>query len=252
MQAAHALRAEPLPNMILVGAGPGLGEAIAARFIAGGFRVGLIARSADALAQMQDRLGAQAFSHAADAGVPDSLEAALSDLTTRLGPCDVLIYNAAVLKPGLPLDVAPETLAAELSVNVLGAHQAARHVAPAMIEKGHGAILFTGGGLAHEPFPEWAALAAGKAALRSLSLSLYKQLAPHGVHVSVIAVCGIVAPGGPFAPKTIAEEYWRLATAPQGLHDREVVFQPPGTDPLYNDPDRVHAATTLLPPHARG
>jgi len=127
-----------------------------------------------------------------------------------------------------------------------------RHVAPEMIARGKGAILFTGGGLALEPFPKWTSLALGKAALRSLAQSLFKELSPKGVHVSVLAICGIIKPGGPFDPERIAEEYWRVATMPRGVQDREVIFQPPGTDPLYNDPDRIYEDLSCLPPHARG
>lgn len=111
--------------------------------------------------------------------------------------------------------------------------------------------MFTGGGLSLEPFPEWTSLALGKAALRSLAIALYKDLAPKGVHVSVLAICGIVEPDGRFDPSSIAEEYWRVAMAPKGLIDREVIYQPPGTDPFYNDPQKKHRAVSILPEHAR-
>ncbi len=242
-----------MPNCILIGSGPGVGEAIARRFGAGGYRIGLIARSAEHLKEQVTRLSKQAIDATwatADAGDLPALETAIQQLLDEMGHCDVLIYNAAVLRPGSPIETTTQQIKDEFSVNVLGAHRAAQIVAPAMIEKGSGAILFTGGGLALEPFPEWSSLALGKAALRSLSLSLFKQLAPKGIHVAVLAICGIVEAGGPFDPDRIAEEYWRIATEPGGLEDREVIFQPSGTDPLYNDPDRVHASTTKLPCHA--
>ncbi len=166
------------------------------------------------------------------------------------GPCDTLIYNAAVLNPSSPLDLTPSQLRKEFEVNLIGAHVATRAVVPAMLDRGSGALIFTGGGLALEPFPEWTSLALGKSALRSLAFSLFKEFAPRGVHVAVVAVCGIVAPGGPFDPDVIAAEYWRLATRPNGLEDRELVFQPTGTDPFYNDPNRDHADTTVPPAHA--
>lgn len=243
-----------MPVCFIVGAGPGVGEAIARRFAAGGFGIGLVARDAGKLAAMADRLGAAgavAAWHAADAGDVAGFNDALTSLTATLGPCDVLIYNAAVLRPATALELETDRIEAELSVNLLGAHRAAKFVAPGMVERGQGAILFTGGGLALEPFPEWTSLALGKAALRSLSLSLYKELAPRGVHVSVIAICGIVAPGGPFDPDQITAEYWRLATAPGGIEDREVILQPAGTDPFYNDPERRHVETSRLPEHVR-
>ncbi|MEO9904491.1 SDR family NAD(P)-dependent oxidoreductase [Nisaea sp.] len=243
-----------MPVCLLVGAGPGVGEAIARRFTSGGYSVGLISRDAAKLEAMAGRLSeadATVAWHAADAGDAVALEGALMALTDSLGPCDTLIYNAAVLKPATVLELETDRIEAELSVNLLGAHRAAKRVAPGMVERGRGAILFTGGGLALEPFPEWTSLALGKAALRSLSLSFYKELAPQGVHVSVIAICGIVAPGGPFDPERIAAEYWRLATVPGGIEDREVILQPTGTDPFYNDPERRYAETSRLPEHAR-
>lgn len=237
-------------NCVIVGAGEGVSQAVARRFGKAGYRVGLISRSVPKLETLVDDLsavGVDASWAAADAGNASELSEAMGSLIDEMGPCDVLIYNAAVLRPGRPLDIATDLIAAELEVNVLGAHRAVSIVAPGMIERGQGAILFTGGGLSLEPFPEWASLALGKAALRNLAISLFKELSPKGVHVAVLAICGIVEKGGPFDPELIAEEYWRVATDPNGVADREVIFQPVGTDPFYNDPDRVHAAVSLLP-----
>lgn len=243
-----------MPSCIIIGAGRGVSAAIARRFGRGGYSIGLISRSAEKLEDLVKPLagaGINATWAVADAGNLSELEAAIGQIVARLGGCDVLVYNAAVMQPATPLEVSSTQIQQDFSVNVLGAHRAAQLVAPLMLENGHGAILFTGGGLALEPFPEWTSLALGKAALRSLGLSLFKQLSPKGVHVSVLAICGIVEAGGLFDPDLIADEYWRVATAPRGLEDREIIIQPKGSDPLYNDPERIHAATTKLPIHAR-
>jgi len=242
-----------MPSCIIIGAGTGVSNAIARRFGKGGYRIGLISRSADKLADLVDPLlrdGVDATWAVADAGNLPELEAAIAKVVAHLGGCDVLIYNAAVLQAGDPLDITAAQIEREFSINVLGAYRAAQLLAPMMIKQGRGAILLTGGGLALEPFPEWTSLALGKAALRSLGISLFKHLSPKGVHVSVLAICGIIKAGGAFDPDLIAQEYWRVATAPRGLEDREVIFQPQGTDPLYNDPERRHADTTILPAHA--
>ena len=228
-----------MPNCILIGSGPGIGAAVSRRFGSGGYRIGLISRSAAKLAEQADRLkllGLKADWAEADAGDSAALERALKALIGRMGQCDVLIYNAAVMRPESPLVLSGARLMREFSVNVLGAHLAARMVAPGMVTRGEGAILFTGGGLALEPFAEWTSLALGKAALRSLGFSLFKELSPKGVRVCVITICGIVKPGGPFDADLIAREYWRVATGPRGEVEREVVFQPDGTDPMYNVP----------------
>lgn len=239
---------------IIVGSGPGVGEAIARRFGGEGYAIGLIARTAKKLESQQARLGELGIRvswSVADAGNATELTDAINDLIKTLDGCDVMIYNAAVLRPADPLELSGNKIAEEFAVNVLGAHQAAKLVAPEMIKNGGGAILFTGGGLALEAFPEWTSLALGKAALRSLAISLYKTLSPKGVHVSVLAICGIVKPGGAFDPDLIAAEYWRVATSPKGVEDREVIFQPEGTNPFYNDPNGLHQDTSLLPHHCQ-
>lgn len=238
---------------IIVGVGPGLGAAIARKFGSHGFSVGLIARNMENLTAISAALEQEkivAHWRQADAGNETELRQAIAEITEICGECHTLIYNAAVLKPGMPLALDIARCRKEMEVNLFGALIAAQSVADGMIACGRGAIIFTGGGLALEPYPEWTSLAFGKSALRSLAFSLYKELAPQGVHVVVIAVCGIVVPGSRFDPDIIAAEYFRLATASNGIKDRELIFQPKGTDPFYNDPDRQHKDTTITPSHA--
>jgi len=243
------------PSCVIVGAGPGMGKAIARRFGKNGYKVSLIGRTEETLSSIASKLEAEGISadwFAADAGDETGLKAALDAVKTRNGGCDVLIYNAAVLRADHPLDLSRAEIEAEFSVNVLGAHTCVGVVASNMIEKKRGAILFTGGGLALEPYPEWTSLALGKAALRNYSIALFKELSPKGIHVAVIEICGIVEKGGPFDPDLIAREYYRVATTPKGLVDREIVFQPEGADPYYNDAERQHLATTPPRHVARG
>ena len=240
-----------LPTCTIVGVGPGLSSAIAERFAQGGYAVGLIARSKPVVRMLSERLSdlGEAAWACADAGDEHALQNALIAVEQRLGPTDVLIYNASVMRAEGALAVSPATIRAEFDVNLIGALISAQHVAPGMVARGSGTVLFTGGGLALEPYPEWASLALGKAALRNLAFSLYKELAPKNVHVAIVAVCGIVEEGGLFDPRSIAQEYWRLATQPIGVHDREAIIQPPGSDPYYNDAERCHQATSLPPLH---
>lgn len=230
-----------MKTCILIGSGPGIGEAAARRFGNGGYRVGLIARSKDNLDEQVKRLSESSITvktAIADAGDSPALEKAVQYLKQELGGCDVLIYNAAVMRTGAPLELTVEQIQREFQVNVLGALVAVKVVTPDFIDRGTGAILFTGGGLSLEPFPEWTSLALGKAALRNLGFSLHKELSPQGIQVSVMTICGIVKQGTAFDPEMIAEQYWRVATGPRGLGDREVIIQPVGGDLGYNDPDR--------------
>lgn len=244
-----------MPHCILVGAGFGISEAVARQFGKEGYTIGLISRNEQSLRKLSSNLAALDINvhyRVADAGNQDSLISAIKELETEVAPCSCLIYNAAVLTPKNPLDLTLEDLRDEFRVNVEGALTAVKTVVPGMKKRKSGTIIFTGGGLALEPYPEWTSLALGKAALRSLAFSLHKELAPEGVLVSIIAVCGIVAPNTEFDPESIANEYWKLANASINVENREVIFQPSGTDPYYNDPNRVHRTTTLTPEHAKG
>ncbi|NJL35119.1 MAG: short-chain dehydrogenase, partial [Chloroflexaceae bacterium] len=88
-----------------------------------------------------------------------------------------------------------------------------------------GTILFTGGGLALDPYAQYASLAIGKAGLRSLTYTLGAELEPQGIHVATVTIAGTVQPGTFFAPDLIAEQYWNLHTQAPGTWQREIVYR---------------------------
>lgn len=235
------------PVCVIVGAGPGLGLAIARRFAEGGYAIALISRSSDKLDDMAMALradGLEARGFVADAGDQAALAAALDQVTAWAGEIEVLIYNAARLLSDDVTRIEPADLRAANAVNVEGAITSVNALLPHMRAQARGTILLTGGGLALEPYPDWATLAMGKAALRSYGLSLHKELSEDGIHVAVIAVCGIVASDGPFDPKLIAEAYWDQHGLPAARR-RELVYLPDGADPYYNDSRQRFRETSL-------
>ncbi|MBI1946886.1 MAG: SDR family NAD(P)-dependent oxidoreductase [Deltaproteobacteria bacterium] len=199
--------------IVVIGAGPGIGLAVARRFGREGMKVALLSRrGADmerAAAQLSEA-GITARGYACDAerahDVADALQAVVHDL----GPVDCLVYNAAVPKPGGPLEVGLEQLVRQFRVDVGGALVAVQRVVPHMKAVRKGSILLTGGGLALDPWPQMTALAIGKAGLRSLALSLFKELKPHGIHAATVTVDGLVAKGGKLDPDAVANVYWEL------------------------------------------
>lgn len=232
----------------IVGAGPGLGAALARRFAAGGFRIALIGRrreALDAVIRSMAGCGESARGFPADAGRPESISAAFQDIGRWAGDSEMLIYNAAVLDPGNASTLSPARFLADMSVNVGGALGAVSEVLPAMRRRRRGTIILTGGGLALEPYPEWASLAAGKAALRSFAIALHKEVAAEGVHVAVIAICGIIETGSLFDPDRITEVYWSLHAQKKDNWQRELVYLPSGADPFYNDPRAIYRAVSL-------
>jgi short-subunit dehydrogenase len=89
-------------HLLLVGAGPGLGMAVARRFAVGGYQVTLVARNTDSLGDLAGSLadtGARIGTIAADASDPDALGARMRELYLGNGAPGVIIYNAVMGAP---------------------------------------------------------------------------------------------------------------------------------------------------------
>src|ERR1700730_11759228 len=86
-------------HLLLVGAGPGLGMAVAHRFAVGGYRVTLVARSTDRLGDLAASLpdtGAEIGTIQADASDPDGLGARMTELYRGNNAPGVIVYNAVM------------------------------------------------------------------------------------------------------------------------------------------------------------
>lgn len=213
---------------VVVGVGEGIGLAVARRFGREDFRLALIARRMDALQGYVEELrqnGIDAHAFPADAGDAESLVETFVGIKANLGSPEVLVYNAVAVVPGMPSALDVKQSEASFRVNVSGALVAAQQVIPDMLAKKSGTILFTGGGLALNPNPNYAALAIGKAGLRSLAYSLGAELEPEGIHVATVTIAGFVQQGTHFDPDKIAEKYWELHTQSSGNWEREIVYR---------------------------
>ena len=202
-----------LGTAVIVGVGPGLGLALARTFAAAGHPVALLARDAtrlDSYVAELDTCERPARAYAADAAHPAQLRSALEAAIDDLGAPDVLIYNAAVLRPDTPTDGDDDGWANALTVDVLGAKVAAETIHPALRD-GRGSLLFTGGGLALQPSAQFASLSVGKAALRAYVETLHAHLAGTGVHGTSITITGNIGGGEErFDPAVIALAYLDL------------------------------------------
>jgi len=200
-------------HLLLVGAGPGLGEAVARRFAEGGYRITLLARSPDGLGAMAEGLadtGADIDTIATDAGDAEGLSARIGELYAGSGAPGVILYNAVLGAPDRLLSSTADHLHTAYAVDVVGAIVVAQAAVPSMRAAGHGTILFTGGGFADHPVPVLATVSLGKAALRSAATILHADLEPDGIRVASLTIAGQIVPGTGFDPRLIAERYWEI------------------------------------------
>ena len=200
-------------HLLLVGAGPGLGLAIARRFAAGGYRVTLVARSAGRLAELArnlDDTGAEINIVEADASTPEDLRTRIAEVYSEPGAPGAVIYNAVLGAPDQLLSSTVTHLQQAYAVDVIGAIVVAQEAAPAMKAAGSGTMIVTGGGFADHPIPALATVSLGKAALRSAATMLGADLGPHGIRVATLTIAGQIAAGTAFDPARIAERYWQI------------------------------------------
>jgi short-subunit dehydrogenase len=200
-------------HLLLVGAGPGLGQAVARRFAEGDYRVTLVARSADGLRELAEGLadtGADIDTIAADAGDAEGLGARMRDLYSEQGAPGVIVYSAVMGAPDQLLSSTAAHLQAAYAVDVIGAIVVAQAAVTSMRAARSGTILFTSGGFADHPVPALATISLGKAALRSAATMLQADLEPDGIRVASVTIAGQIVAGTSFDPKRIAERYWEI------------------------------------------
>jgi short-subunit dehydrogenase len=200
-------------HLLLVGAGPGLGLAVAHRFAAGGYRVTLAARSTDRLDELKRSLadtGPGIDTIEADASDPEDFRARMTGLYRNDGAPGVVVYNAVIGAPDQLLTSTVAHLQEAYAVDVIGAIVVAQVAAPAMKAAGSGTIIVTGGGFADHPIPALATVSLGKAALRSAATMLGADLGPDGIRVATLTIAGQIAAGTSFDPERIAERYWEI------------------------------------------
>jgi NAD(P)-dependent dehydrogenase (short-subunit alcohol dehydrogenase family) len=213
------------PVIVVLGAGPGLGAAVARRFGQAGYDPALISRSADQLDELGGQLQSEGFTTgwtALDLTDSTALAAAIQRFGQHAGEIQHLHFNPSVTRMEDPLTLSPDGLLADVHVgtaSLLTAAQAARPFMPAGAR-----ITATGSVTADKAWPEAASLGVQKAGLRSLVSSLDETLAPDGIRAVTVTVMGLLKPGSPFDPRFVADAIYDAARTDPEFWSDEVRF----------------------------
>jgi len=176
---------------VVTGVGPGTGASLVRTFAGAGYRVAMLARSAERLRELELAIpGARAYP--TDVADPVHVHDAFIRIRSDLGAVDVLLHNAGSGSFGALDGVTPEAFEASWRVNAFALLLLAREVIPAMLEAGRGAIVVTGATASWRGGANTAGFAAAKAAQRSLAQSMARSLGPRGIHVAYVIVDGVI------------------------------------------------------------
>jgi NAD(P)-dependent dehydrogenase (short-subunit alcohol dehydrogenase family) len=176
---------------LIVGAGSGLSASLARKCAAAGMRVALAARHVGKLDPLVAETRARAFAcDAADA-------AQVAALFDAIDPPDLVVYNPSYRVRGPFLGLAREEVLKTLLVTAYGGFLVAQAALARMVERGHGALFFTGASASVKGYAESAPFAMGKFALRGMAQSLAREFAPQNIHVAHFVIDGgIERPAG--------------------------------------------------------
>ncbi|MEU5691918.1 2,3-dihydro-2,3-dihydroxybenzoate dehydrogenase [Actinosynnema sp. NPDC020468] len=160
---------------LVTGAGRGIGAAVAAALADEGAKVaGVDLAGTDLVLDVSD---------------PDAVVRVVGEVEDTLGPIDVLVNVAGVLRPARALDTTDEDWRATFAVNTDGVFRVSRAVARRMVPRKRGSIVTVGSNAAGVPRTDMAAYAASKAASLHFTRCLGLELAEHGIR------CNVVSPG---------------------------------------------------------
>jgi NAD(P)-dependent dehydrogenase (short-subunit alcohol dehydrogenase family) len=173
-------------TVLVTGASRGIGLATARRFDLLGAHVGVVASNAELLTNVAEEL--QGEHHVVAADLTDAAECAraASEVSAALGPIDVLISCAGVLRRDFVEDVTPEDFERSYRLHVGAAIWLTQAVLPAMRERGYGRIVLVSSELGLFGGPSYASYSASKWAMVGLGEVLTHELAGSGVRATVV------------------------------------------------------------------
>lgn len=178
--------------MLLTGATGGLGQAIARAFAARGASLILSGRRAEVLDALALEVGGRAV--ACDLASPPDV----ARLALQAAGVDVLIANAALPASGALTELTQEQIDRMLAVNLRAPIALARALAPEMVGRGRGHMVFISSLAGKAASPESSLYSATKFGLRGFALGIREDLRPNGIGASVV-LPGFISDAGMFA-----------------------------------------------------
>ncbi|HTW13079.1 MAG TPA: SDR family NAD(P)-dependent oxidoreductase [Solirubrobacteraceae bacterium] len=197
-------------RVLITGATGGIGQAIARAFRDRGASLVLSGRRAEVLGPLCAVLGAESV--VCDLSSAEEVRA----LVQEAGPVDVLVANAALPASGQLLELSQSQIDAMLEVNLRAPIALARALAPAMVARRRGHIVFLSSLSGKAAAPDSSLYSATKFGIRGFALGAREDLRSAGVGVSVV-LPGFIAEAGMFADTGVKLPPWVGTKTPEDV-----------------------------------
>ncbi|HXW19565.1 MAG TPA: SDR family NAD(P)-dependent oxidoreductase [Roseiarcus sp.] len=199
---------------LVIGAGDGLGTAIARAFAREGLAVCISRRARhidqlDALAVSIRESGGEAHAFGLDARSEEEVSALVGLIEREIAPLEVLVFNIGANVRFPIVETTTRVYSKVWEMAALAGFLAGREAARVMSPRGRGTILFTGATASLRGGDGFAGFSGAKHALRALAQSMARELAPKGIHVAHIVIDGAI--DGAFIRSIMPDAAERLA-----------------------------------------
>ena len=182
---------------LIIGAGDDTGSAIARAFAKDGLHVCVVRRprhveKLEALADSIITKGGSASPHGCDARDEDAMASLITEIETNIGPIEVAVFNIGA---NVKFDIAkttPRVFRKVWEMASFAGFLMAHNVAPYMVRRGRGTMIFTGATASVRGSAGFSAFAASKHSLRALAQSCARELGPKGIHVAHTIIDGAI------------------------------------------------------------
>lgn len=204
------------PVLLVLGAGPGVGLAVARLFADDGYAVFLACRllsEAEPLAAQLRGEGFDAEGVGVDLSDPSDIARVVTAVGEQHGRIDVLHFNPSMFRQSDPLQLSVPELIEDFTIGAAALLPAVQTALPFFAEGAR--VLVTGSAAADQPWNQAASLGVQKAAVRNLVTSLDTTLAPKGFRAVAVQINGVLGEGA-FTRERVAEALHAAATRPLG------------------------------------
>lgn len=235
---------------IILGAGDGIGGALAERFAKGGLHAILVRRDLEKAQEAAEALkakGYQATGLSTDVRDPEQMTALFDQVEADRGSIDACLYNAGANVQKDLVDTTPKLFRQVWELACFGGFLAAQECANRMPKQGKGSLIFTSATSSFRARKGFAAFASAKFGLRAVAQAAARELGPQNIHVGhVIIDCGVYTeairkrykardididtlPKDTLASTdSIADAYWYLHSQPRDAWTHELDLRPFG------------------------